>query len=66
MSDLCFLVLHHSSPDRLGIRDAFFCGPQMEHALQLTVAAGVADLVRTPFANQVIFTNCRIGRPHSS
>jgi len=45
----CFLVLHQSSPDRLGIRNSLFRGTQMEHALQLTVAASITNLVRTPF-----------------
>src|SRR5258706_6962377 len=46
------LVLHRSSPDRLGIRYAVFCGTQMGHTLQLTVAASVTNLVLIPFASQ--------------
>lgn len=57
MNDLPFLVLHQSSPDRLGIHYAVFCGTQMGHTLQLAVAAGVTNLVLIFFASQVTLLN---------
>jgi len=61
-----FLVLHWCSPDRLGIRNAVFCGTQMGHSFQLTVTACVTNLVLISFANQATLTNYSTGRLYFS
>ena len=60
------LVLPGYSLDRLGIRDPVSRGTQMDDALQLTMATGVADLVLITFTSQATFTDRWKGHPCSS